>query len=183
MPKTPLLPGMAGAGAEPWPGPAPAAGEASTPPPASVPGFLPGFEDPELIAGMQRLSEWYFTRIKRADWCEFYRPRIISRAGRYCERCKRRPDVFEVHHLNYDRLGRELDSDLQALCPACHLEADKERRAAFRRKAEMALEEAREEARFLGFCRMKYGEGEPPEDAREEYQEALENDWGNPYEK
>ena len=173
---------MAGAGAEAWRGPAPATGGASPPPPASVPGFLPGFEDPEMIAGARRLSDEYRARLARADWREEYRPRIIKRAAGFCERCKRRADVFEVHHLNYDRLGCELDSDLQALCPACHPIADEERRAAFRRKAEMALDEAREEASFVRFCRKEYGEGEPPEEAREEYQEARENGWGNPYE-
>lgn len=183
MPKTPLLPGMAGAGAEPWRGPAPAAGGASPAPPASLPGFLPGFEDPELIAVERRFSDEYLALLKSPRWIYEVCPRIKARAGRYCERCECRTDIFEVHHLNYDRLGRERDSDLQAVCPACHPIADEERRAAFRRKAEMALDEAREEASYLRFCRMKYGEDEPPEDAREEYQEARENGWENPYEK
>jgi len=182
MPKTPLLPGMAGAGVVPWCGPAPAAGGASPPPPASGPGFLPGFEDPELIAVERRFSDEYLALLKSPRWLYEVRPRIIERAKGFCERCPRRTDVFEVHHLNYDRLGRELDSDLQAVCPPCHPEADAERRAAFRRMAEMKLAAAREEESFLRFCRIKYGEGFPPDWAREEYQEALESDWGNPYE-
>ena len=52
-----------------------------------------------------------------------------AKAGYCCERCGRskysRP--LTVHHLNYDRLGHEKDSDLQVLCPPCHEEADAER--------------------------------------------------------
>lgn len=32
-----------------------------------------------------------------------------------------------MHHLTYDRLGNEQDSDLQALCKPCHKIADQER--------------------------------------------------------
>jgi hypothetical protein len=36
------------------------------------------------------------------------------------ERCPNTTDL-QVHHLTYDRLGHELDSDLEVLCKRCHL--------------------------------------------------------------
>ena len=36
--------------------------------------------------------------------------------------------TLEIHHLTYERVGRELDSDLVALCWSCHEETwDKDR--------------------------------------------------------
>ena len=48
----------------------------------------------------------------------------------YCELCyTERPILgFDVHHLTYERLGRELLSDLQVLCHDCHKIADKRRK-------------------------------------------------------
>ena len=33
------------------------------------------------------------------------------------------PGEAEVHHLSYERVGRELPEDLVALCPGCHRRA------------------------------------------------------------
>ena len=41
------------------------------------------------------------------------------RVGYRCEHCKAMARL-QIHHKNYDRLGRELDEDLIALCEACH---------------------------------------------------------------
>lgn len=45
----------------------------------------------------------------------------------YCEACGRATDYIgggrlplQVHHLSYERLGMELDSDLLAVCESCH---------------------------------------------------------------
>lgn len=48
-----------------------------------------------------------------------------------CERCGniKSADQLHVHHLTYERLGRELMSDLQVLCLGCHWKADQERKA------------------------------------------------------
>jgi 5-methylcytosine-specific restriction endonuclease McrA len=51
------------------------------------------------------------------------RERILKSRGYACERCGCEKDkwtVIQVHHLNYKRLGRELDTDLQVLCLKCH---------------------------------------------------------------
>jgi hypothetical protein len=46
-----------------------------------------------------------------------------------CERCgKSEVDTkLELHHNTYERLGRELPSDVRLLCPTCHEVADRER--------------------------------------------------------
>jgi hypothetical protein len=80
-------------------------------------------------------------RLRRGDHHEYelylssrpwraLRARLIAARGA-CERCGR--DylvVLQLHHHNYQRLGRELDSDLQVLCAPCHEQADRQRRAA-----------------------------------------------------
>jgi hypothetical protein len=44
---------------------------------------------------------------------------VLDRAGDLCEGCRRRRPV-EVHHLTYERLGREMLFDLVAVCRPCH---------------------------------------------------------------
>ena len=44
---------------------------------------------------------------------------VRERSGGICERCGFRP-MAEVHHVTYERLGRELLEDLQAICRPCH---------------------------------------------------------------
>lgn len=52
-----------------------------------------------------------FWKAKRAEAIQFY--------GRHCARCgdNRR---LEVHHISYERLGREEMVDLEVLCNSCH---------------------------------------------------------------
>jgi HNH endonuclease len=55
----------------------------------------------------------------------------MKQLARYrCQRCGKtfHPSELEVHHRNYDRLGRENPGDLEVLCKAmCHSIADAER--------------------------------------------------------
>lgn len=44
---------------------------------------------------------------------------VRARSGGRCERCIRRP-MNAVHHLTYERIGRESLEDLQAICNVCH---------------------------------------------------------------
>lgn len=53
------------------------------------------------------------------------RDRTRQRAGYACEACGS-TDQLQVHHLTYERLGAEHDSDLQLLCQTCHQEAHDE---------------------------------------------------------
>jgi 5-methylcytosine-specific restriction endonuclease McrA len=64
---------------------------------------------------------------KRPDYYEYLRSETwrkvrlwrIYLAGNKCQKCGAGAP-FQVHHLNYDRLGRELCTDLQVLCFPCH---------------------------------------------------------------
>ena len=38
-----------------------------------------------------------------------------------CQKC-RSQDGLHVHHLTYERIGEEIDSDLMVLCSRCHIE-------------------------------------------------------------
>lgn len=102
-----------------------------------------------------------------------------ERARGHCERCGRKCEALEVHHLTYERFTHELPTDLIALCPGCHDKADEERRAAWQRqlarwKAE--AEQAYQEAGFNGWLRKAKGiepdeVGDDEEWLREEYDE------------
>lgn len=43
----------------------------------------------------------------------------IHLANRRCQRCDARREL-QVHHLSYERLGAEWDTDLEVLCRSCH---------------------------------------------------------------
>lgn len=52
---------------------------------------------------------------------EWKRRRVdILRRDKYRCRVCREGDRLDVHHLNYDRLGKERNSDLASLCRQCH---------------------------------------------------------------
>lgn len=54
--------------------------------------------------------------------------RLFTRRGYVCEMCGASGVPLDVHHKNYDRLGHELDEDLQIVCrEVCHPKADRER--------------------------------------------------------
>lgn len=70
----------------------------------------------------------YLLYLRSLTW-RALRVRLIARAGGSCEHCGR--DflvVLDVHHRTYDRLGCELDRDLEVLCRSCHEIADRARR-------------------------------------------------------
>jgi HNH endonuclease len=45
--------------------------------------------------------------------------RLLKAKGK-CERCEKVVSKADVHHVHYDRLGAERDSDLEVLCRTCH---------------------------------------------------------------
>lgn len=61
----------------------------------------------------------YQKYIQSEEW-QAVRKRILKRANGRCEKCKLVAPKH-VHHKTYARLGAERDSDLIALCVACHL--------------------------------------------------------------
>lgn len=62
--------------------------------------------------------------------------------GKKCERCPATSDL-ELHHLTYERFGREGPRDLEILCPSCHDRADRERVAELERTFEERCESTR----------------------------------------
>lgn len=45
---------------------------------------------------------------------------MLRLSDKRCERCGKENSVLHVHHQTYERLGRELQSDLEVLCRPCH---------------------------------------------------------------
>jgi hypothetical protein len=66
----------------------------------------------------------YNRYIESPQW-QVVRARIMLRAGGVCEHFGCLETARTVHHLTYERLTRELDSDLTALCwphhKSCHV--------------------------------------------------------------
>ena len=65
-------------------------------------------------ARMAELRERY----ARPDWQEL-RDQVLQRDSFLCQGC-RRNRATAVHHLTYDRLGREVLFDLISVCTHCH---------------------------------------------------------------
>ena len=65
-----------------------------------------------------RHSALYETYLQTDAW-RARRERTLLLAGYTCQRCGR-AKATDAHHLTYDRLGRERDGDLLALCEPCH---------------------------------------------------------------
>ena len=64
----------------------------------------------------------YERYLRSAKWKK-KRSRAIRRAGNKCQRCgASKWSKLEVHHLTYERLGKEADTDLMVLCQKCHRE-------------------------------------------------------------
>lgn len=60
----------------------------------------------------------YKEYLKSPRWIA-YRAFVINERGSQCDECGAFGAVH-VHHLNYERVGRELDIDVQLLCAGCH---------------------------------------------------------------
>lgn len=76
-----------------------------------------------------RHSIEYRRAIHSRHWYALKAARMLRTQWR-CERCGRRHQRLELHHLTYARLGRERPTDVELLCPDCHAIADLERCAA-----------------------------------------------------
>jgi phage terminase large subunit GpA-like protein len=109
-------------------------------------------------------SPEYEAVLESDAWHERRRERA-ARTNGTCERCGA-GGILQLHHLTYERLGRERDSDLELLCPTCHEEADQERR------------EETAQAEFQRFVERRYGDGwgihMDSDDAREAFAEWQE---------
>ncbi len=97
----------------------------------------------------------YETYLRSPRWKKFRHEIIEYRAFR-CQDCLTLGSFYtlQVHHLNYERLGKELPSDVLVLCSTCHEKADNERKEAVRMKNDQALYRAR----LDGWARKVYGD-------------------------
>jgi hypothetical protein len=65
-----------------------------------------------------KFSTKYAEYLRSAHWALLKLNTIIAR-GMRCERCASLKDI-DLHHLTYQRLGRELPQDVLLLCRMCH---------------------------------------------------------------
>ena len=79
---------------------------------------------------------------------------LKEQRGYICARCGKASWSIEAHHKTHERFGRELASDIELVCPACHPAADIERS----KETEQRGEERRYEAGFESYVRKKYGD-------------------------
>lgn len=77
---------------------------------------------------MRRFSQEYVNYINSPEWA-VYRRRVLKHWKFRCANCGATGVILQVHHLTYERLGRERLSDCVPLCVkyGCHKEADEER--------------------------------------------------------
>jgi len=69
----------------------------------------------------------YLAYLKSPEWRQI-RNAALKRAHFCCEICGSKRQL-QVHHLNYEHLGHEWDSDLQVCCVGCHERAHPEQHA------------------------------------------------------
>lgn len=60
----------------------------------------------------------YVKYLQSKHW-QNLRDRLIG-DKKVCAGCGYVVPVVQLHHMTYERLGHELDSDLAVLCPKCH---------------------------------------------------------------
>ena len=64
-------------------------------------------------------KSWYSRVYLASSFWRWRREQFLKVVGFMCERCSHRL-AEHIHHLSYDNLFSEPDSDLMALCPDCH---------------------------------------------------------------
>lgn len=131
----------------------------------------PGSIGKRFCSSMAHSSD-YSAYIKSPAWRRTAEA-VKRHFGYVCKKCGYAGWNVEVHHLNYDRLGKELFSDLEVLCKPCHDKADKERAIS----NQVDHEDNRREAAYKTYMEKKYGEDWYEDDSfetREEFDEWLE---------
>lgn len=86
--------------------------------PTAVPGYHPAHPTPERVEQLRAMP--YPEYLESEEW-RHRRRNVIHRAQSRCEQCGSRRSL-QVHHLTYERLGREHDDDLLVLCARCHID-------------------------------------------------------------
>jgi hypothetical protein len=76
---------------------------------------------------LEKIRQGEVSKIDKTTFGSYYesqewlrtREQILARDGYECQACGNTAEC--VHHLTYDRLGKENDLDLMSLCNACHI--------------------------------------------------------------
>lgn len=66
----------------------------------------------------KKYPSYYLQYINSGEW-RAQKIAILAQRGPRCEDCSSTKRI-QVHHLTYERLGRELPGDLRVLCNDCH---------------------------------------------------------------
>lgn len=66
---------------------------------------------------------FYNKYLKSPQWAA-KRELYFKSFGKYCKACGTTRGPIQLHHLTYDRLGRERLRDLISLCAKCHQEVE-----------------------------------------------------------
>jgi hypothetical protein len=73
--------------------------------------------DEARLAALSSMPYWLYLRTP--EWRRT-RAAALVRAGHRCSLDGTHVKSLEVHHRSYERLGKELESDLTVLCRSCH---------------------------------------------------------------
>lgn len=81
-----------------------------------------GHRGVKVLTVAQLCAMPYDKYLRTDHWLKFI-SRILRKRGKRCQICGRGPSAhlkIDVHHLNYNRRGREEPSDVEVLCRDCH---------------------------------------------------------------
>ncbi len=79
---------------------------------------------------MRRDNTFYLKYLKSPQW-QIKREMYFAAKGKWCKACGKSQGPIQIHHITYDRLGRELLGDLTSLCPPCHNKVGQTQRRGF----------------------------------------------------
>jgi 5-methylcytosine-specific restriction endonuclease McrA len=111
-----------------------------------------------------RHSPQYLERINSPEWREL-KERLILKRGNCCQQCGKERKTLHLHHVTYERLGNERDSDLILLCAGCHALADTLRtviRQELQAEKEIEEQEARKEEQEISSLPLYLRDFGPP---------------------
>lgn len=81
--------------------------------------ILVDVQSEEEVAELSNLAENNYQEYLKTKYWKKVRKAIHKTIGRKCELCG--SDMFiDVHHFNYDNVGKETLNDLACLCRSCH---------------------------------------------------------------
>lgn len=64
--------------------------------------------------------DYKYCRYLHSKWWKKRKEQALKAANYTCQICGSQVDL-QVHHLNYENLGREKDNDLLVACEVCHI--------------------------------------------------------------